>query len=138
VANKSTGGAMNAKMPEKILIVEDEHMLAFMLEDMLQSLCSCDVSHASTLADARGLVESQAFDFAFLDINLGKEDSLPLAKELHERNIRFVFASGYDSKYDSKSITAPLLRKPLGIDEIRSALSQDRPDDAAERIGRIG
>ncbi|MGJ8535522.1 MAG: response regulator [Parasphingopyxis sp.] len=138
MTSRSTGGTMREKMPEKILIVEDEHMLAFMLEDMIQSLCNCDVSHASTLADARGLVDSQDFDFAFLDINLGEENSLPLARELHERNIRFVFASGYDSKYDAKNITAPLLRKPLGLEEIRTALLEDRPDETSDRIGRIG
>lgn len=138
MANESNRKMMRSQMPEKILIVEDEYMLAFMLEDMLRSLCDCDVSHAATLADARRLVGSQDFDFAFLDINLGKETSLPLAEELHERNIRFVFASGYDAKYDANSITAPLLRKPLALDGIRAALMQDQGDDATGLIDRIG
>lgn len=129
---------MSGDMPDKILIVEDEHMLAFMLEDMIQSLGHCDIRHASTLSAAQGLVASQDFDFAFLDINLGDENSLPLAQELQDRNIRFVFASGYDSRYDAKSITAPLLRKPLRIEDVKAALSHDRPDDHVEGIGRIG
>ena len=129
---------MTTKMPEKILIVEDEYMLAFMLEDIIKSLGTADVSHAATLADARGLVDSQDFDFAFLDINLGDEDSFPIAQQLRDRNIRFVFASGYDSKYDANNITAPLLRKPLRIEEIRAVLTQELSDDSAERIAQIG
>lgn len=134
----SGGEQMAAEMPAKVLIVEDEYMLAHMLEEMIQSLGVDEVSHAATLADAQGLVEAHEFDFAFLDINLGEENSIPLARELHARNIRFVFASGYDSKYDGEGISAPLLRKPLALEEIRAALTSDRPDDTTERIGRIG
>lgn len=134
----SKGEQVAGGMPEKVLIVEDEFMLAHMLEDMIQSLGVADVSHAATLADAQGLVDAHEFDFAFLDINLGDEDSMPLARELQKRDIRFVFASGYDSKYDGEGISAPLLRKPLALEEIRAALTFDRPDEASERIGRIG
>lgn len=134
----SGGEQMAARMPAKVLIVEDEYMLAHMLEEMIQSLGVDEVSHAATLADARGLVDAHEFDFAFLDINLGEENSIPLAHELRARNIRFVFASGYDSKYDGEGISAPLLRKPLALEEIRAALISDRPDDITERIGRIG
>jgi DNA-binding response OmpR family regulator len=125
-------------VPEKVLIVEDEHMLASVLQDMVESLGVPEVSHAATLADARGLVDEQDFDFAILDINLGEENSIPLAHELHRRNIRFVFASGYDSQYDAEGISAPLLRKPLGLEEIRVAMTDDRPDEKIDRIGRIG
>lgn len=128
---------MSDNLPEKILIVEDEHMLAFMLEDMIHSLGISDTSHAATLGDAQDLVDAHDFDFAFLDINLGEENSISLAQELDRRNIRFVFASGYDSTYDAAGITAPLLRKPLVLEEIRKALTHDWPDEDSERIGRI-
>ncbi|QLC25987.1 response regulator [Parasphingopyxis algicola] len=129
---------MSDTMPEKVLIVEDEHMLAYVLQNMIESLGVPEVSHAATLADAQNLVDEQQFDFAFLDINLGKESSIPLAHELDRRNVRFVFASGYDSQYEAEGLSAPLLRKPLGLEEIRAALTSDRPDETVERIGRIG
>ncbi|MEM8695064.1 MAG: response regulator [Pseudomonadota bacterium] len=129
---------MSGALPEKILIVEDEYMLAHMLQEMIESLGVADISHAATLADAHELVDAYDFDFAFLDINLGDENSMPLARELQAREIRFVFASGYDSKYDGEGVSAPLLRKPLALEEIRTALMHDRPDESSERIGRIG
>lgn len=126
------------KMPANVLIVEDEHMLAYVLQDMVESLGVLSVSHAATLADALDLVARNEFDFAFLDINLGKENSIPVARQLGERNVPYVFASGYDSKYDAEGLTAPLLRKPIGIEEIKAALTSRRPDAGNEHIGRIG
>jgi CheY-like chemotaxis protein len=129
---------MRSELPGKVLIVEDEYMLAVILQDMVESLGVPKVSHAATLDDALDMVEHDEFDFAFLDINLGEENSFPVARELVQRKIRFVFASGYDSNYDSEGISAPLLRKPLGLEEIRAVLTSDNPDEEIDRIGRIG
>ncbi|MBC2776691.1 response regulator [Parasphingopyxis marina] len=125
-------------LPEKVLIVEDEFMLAVMLQDILETLGVRQVSHAATLADALDLVAREPFDFAFLDINLGKENSIPVARALADRDIRFVFASGYDAKFVAEGISAPLLRKPLGLDEIRTVLTASDFDTQSGRISRIG
>ena len=125
------------QMPGKVLIVEDEHMIAFMLQEMIESL-GPEVEHAANLADARRLVAEGEIDFAFLDINLGEEDSLPFAKELDDLDVRYVFASGYDSKYEASDVSAPLLRKPLRIEQIKAAFASDRPEEVEAQIGRIG
>ncbi len=125
------------ELPGKVLVVEDEHMIAYMLQDMIESL-GPEVEHAATLADARRLLADSDFDFAFLDINLGEENTLSLARELENRGINYVFASGYDSKYEASDVSAPLLRKPLGIEEIKAAFSGDRTSAKMARIGRIG
>jgi DNA-binding response OmpR family regulator len=130
--------ATQTLFPENVLIVEDEFMLAVMLQDMVETLGVPRVSHAATLADALDLVAQESFDFAFLDINLGKENSIPVARVLAERDTRFVFASGYDAKFDSEGVSAPLLRKPLGIDEIRAVLTASDFGTQSGRISRIG
>lgn len=129
---------MPSPIPQSVLIVEDEHLLAIMLQDMVESLGVAGVRHAATLDEGLKAVEISDFDFAFLDINLGEENSLPIARLLEDRNIPFVFASGYDSNYDAQGISAPLLRKPLGIEDIKRALTRPQYNRYLEAAGRIG
>lgn len=127
-----------SKIPENVLIVEDEFMLAVVLQDMMEALGVSNVSHAATIDEALALIERGSFEFALLDINLGTDNSLPVARELVRRDIRFVFASGYDAKFDTGGISAPLIRKPLGLDDIRAVLSGDCGLAGTGRIGRTG
>lgn len=135
------GGAslkpLREAIPGRVLIVEDEHMIAFMVEDMIRECGVPDVHHAACLIDALALLDEHEFDFAFLDINLGEENSLPVARRLSKRGIPFVFASGYDMHYDTGGIAAPLLRKPVTMGDIRNALIESMSGYEG-RIARIG
>jgi two-component SAPR family response regulator len=82
-----------------------------------------------TLAEGLRLAQSDKFDLALLDINLGAENSGPIASQLSDRRIPFVFSTGYtDSSTlpeQFRSITR--LQKPYSIEDIRRVISMKTP-----------
>jgi CheY-like chemotaxis protein len=108
-----------------ILIVEDEPLIAMMLEDFLETLghrihASCD-----NLADAMQACEKGGFDVAILDVNLKGELVWPVAEALNSRGVPFVIASGGHVEPPPASFAAaPLLEKPYTIDRIGPVLEQ--------------
>lgn len=78
----------------RVLLVEDESMVAMLAEDMLLDL-GCDVVVAMRLDQALAQVEAGDFDLAVLDVNLGSTPSYPVADALFERCVPFLFATGY-------------------------------------------
>jgi DNA-binding response OmpR family regulator len=107
-----------------VLVVEDEMLVAMMLEGMLRDL-GCCVIKAARVAKAVGLAASEAIDFAILDVNLAGEPSYPVADELRLRGIPFVFASGYDPgslRADFHDIM--VLRKPYMPHDVRNAVTE--------------
>jgi CheY-like chemotaxis protein len=106
-----------------ILVVEDEMLVAMMLEGMLRDL-GCRVIKAARVAKAVGPATSEAIDFAILDVNLAGETSYQVADVLRRRGIPFVFASGYDPgsiRGDFHDIA--VLRKPYMPHDVRQAVS---------------
>lgn len=108
-----------------ILVVEDEPLIAMMLEDFLETLghrihASCD-----NLSDALAACESGGFDIAILDVNLKGELVWPAAEALRARGVPFVIASGGHVEPPPASFEdAPLLEKPYTIDRIAPVLDQ--------------
>mgnify|MGYP002782063309 FL=1 len=108
-----------------ILVVEDEPLIAMMLEDFLETLghrihASCD-----NLADALNACEDGGFDLAILDVNLKGELVWPVAEALRERGVPFVIASGGHVEPPPATFAeAPLLEKPYTIDRIGPVLEQ--------------
>jgi CheY-like chemotaxis protein len=95
-----------------ILVVEDEMLVAMLLEGMLRDL-GHRVVKAARVGKALDLVASEAIDFAILDINLAGEPSYRVAEQLRLRGIPFVFASGYDpSSLPADFHDIAVLRKP--------------------------
>ncbi len=80
---------------KRVLIVEDELLVALMLEDFLGDF-GCDVvGPCGTVENALEAVRTEALDLAVLDVNLGGERVYPVAEALAERHIPFLFLSGY-------------------------------------------
>lgn len=77
-----------------VLLVEDEIMIAMMLEDHLEH-AGYRVLCAATVGAALKLAREASIDVAVLDVNLSGEPSFPVADALRERGIGFIFASGY-------------------------------------------
>ncbi|HVI06574.1 MAG TPA: response regulator, partial [Sphingomicrobium sp.] len=77
-----------------ILIVEDEPLIAMMLEDFLDSLGHKVRGTCDTVQGALKEVEEGGFDLAILDVNLKGESVWPVAMRLRERNVPFVIATG--------------------------------------------
>jgi CheY-like chemotaxis protein len=113
-------------LPERrlrILIVEDEMLVAMNIEDMLLDLGHEVAGIASRLAPALSLVEESAFDLALLDVNLAGEPSFPVAAALRERGIPFLFATGYGVRgLIDEFRTCPVLQKPFAEADLGRAI----------------
>ena len=80
---------------KRVLIVEDEMLVAFLIEDFLADFGCSTVGPCGDVATALDAVQTEAFDLAVLDVNLGGEKVYPVAELLAERRIPFLFLSGY-------------------------------------------
>lgn len=110
--------------PQRILIVEDEPLIAMMLEDFLDALGKTHRGTADNVAAALNLIAAGGIDGVILDVNLrGGEQSWPVADALAAKGIPFVFATGgtqqglIDGHRDR-----PTLAKPFTMDGVAKAL----------------
>jgi CheY-like chemotaxis protein len=114
-------------MPERrlrILIVEDEMLVAMNIEDMLLGLGHEVAGLASRLAPALALAQESRFDAAMLDVNLAGEPSFPIAELLVERGVPFLFATGYGrAGIEERFRDRPILQKPFRAAELGAALA---------------
>lgn len=113
-------------MPDRrlrILIVEDEMLVAMNIEDMLLDLGHEVAGIASRLGPALSLVAEEQFDLALLDVNLAGEPSFPVAAALRQRDIPFLFATGYGARGLADEFSAsPVLQKPFMAADLGRAL----------------
>jgi CheY-like chemotaxis protein len=107
-----------------ILIVEDEPLIAMMLEDFLDSLGYQVVGTVDSVAEALAKVEQGGFDVAIIDVHLrGGEHVWPVADRLADDGIPFVMATGgHVAPPPERHQNAPVLAKPYTIDAIEPAL----------------
>ncbi|MCW2239154.1 response regulator [Azospirillum canadense] len=97
----------------RVLIVEDELLIAMVLEENLEDAGATIVGMAGSLADALALIEREAFDAAVLDARLDDEPVTAVADALAAGAIPFVFHSGYGPEHlPAQHRHRPLLRKP--------------------------
>ena len=98
----------------RILVVEDEVLLAMDLEDALASHGAEVLGPVSSIAQALALLADERPDAVTLDMNLGGASSLPVADDLVERKIPFVVVSGYSDTYAKEPSLkdAPFVKKP--------------------------
>ena len=109
--------------PRTILIVEDEPLIAMMLEDFLDSLGHTVKGICESVGEAHEAVEAGGFDLAILDVNLKGENIWPVASELRARGIPFVIASG--GHVDPPPVEfahVPMIDKPYTIDRVTPAI----------------
>jgi DNA-binding LytR/AlgR family response regulator len=108
----------------RVLVVEDNFLMAEMLCDLLRGHGCEIVGPAPRLASALALVASREIDGALLDINLGGEFCFPLAEMLQAKGVPFVFVTGYaDRAVVPASLRGvPVVVKPFNPLEIASIL----------------
>ena len=100
--------------PRKVLIVEDDRLIAFMMADMVQSMGCLVVGPYHVLQDGLDHARRGEVDFALLDYDLGDgTDSLPIAETLNTRGIPFAFATGTDPSILREITNQPILSKPV-------------------------
>ena len=85
----------NALLARRVLIVEDEMLIAMMLQDMIADAGLEVEGVANSLNAGIDLANRADFDLAILDVNLNGEEVYPVAEILQRRGIPFIFSSGY-------------------------------------------
>jgi CheY-like chemotaxis protein len=110
----------------RILIVEDEILLAMELESLLRGEGYQVVGPAPSVARALSLLEDSAVDAALLDLNLNGERAVGVAKALAARHVPFVIVSGYNRKEGGNGVLgdAPRLAKPVNERELKRVLAE--------------
>ncbi len=110
----------------KVLVVEDEMMIAMLVEDMLDELGCTVVGPAHALAPALDLASGDAeIDAALLDINLGGQPVFAIADALRARGVPMIFSTGYgESGLRDVDRGSPVLQKPFRADDLAAALNK--------------
>jgi CheY-like chemotaxis protein len=107
----------------RVLVVEDETLVAMMLEEMLQELNCSVLGPAGDLAEAMGFAEKGEFDLALLDVSLRRTPSFPVAEILQKRGIPFAFMTGYGVQdFPPAYQQLPRLSKPFDLPDLQRAL----------------
>jgi CheY-like chemotaxis protein len=110
----------------RILVVEDEMMIAMLVEDMLSEL-GCSVigpAHALDTALNLALTES-GIDAALLDVNLGGQPVFAVADALRAKGVPAIFSTGYgDAGLRDVDRGSPVLQKPFRAGDLARALSE--------------
>lgn len=106
----------------RILIVEDEMIIAFGLVDMVLAL-DASSAVASRAAKALALVAAEPFDAAIVDMNLAGEPADAVLDALSVRNIPFIITTGYSAQAIAPKFQGlPMLEKPYTPEQIEAAL----------------
>ncbi len=109
----------------RILLVEDEMMVAFAVEDMLTRLGCAVVGPAARVNQALAIIQSETVDAAVLDINLNGEESYSVADALTAQGVPFVFSTGYHkNSLQDAYVSRPLLQKPYDRSRLGAALEK--------------
>ena len=104
-------------MSKRVLIVEDEVLVAMLVEDGLHDAGAEVVGPATTVGEALRLIEGVVHDgglsAAVLEIDLAGEAAWPVADRLAALGVPFLFATGYGEGCDTGGHAAPVLHKPF-------------------------
>jgi DNA-binding response OmpR family regulator len=101
-------------MTERVLVVEDEPLIAFDVAEYLREAGFEVVGPAASVSAALRLLKAQGCDLAVLDVNLGRETAAPIADALAAKSLPFIALSGYSSDQLPKGFeNAPMLTKPV-------------------------
>jgi CheY-like chemotaxis protein len=118
----------------RILLVEDEGLVAMSIEDMLADLGCQVTASAHTIDIAIDKAREGGFQCALLDVNLRGKEVFPVAEILCEQGIPFVFLSGYGrAALPEKFRARPVAAKPFQSEELAAALSAALAESPAAR-----
>ena len=106
-----------------ILIIEDEPLIAMMLEDFLESLGHRVHATCESVGEAVKAVDQGGFELAILDVNLKGENVWPVASRLREKQVPFVLATGgHVDPPPAEFNSVPVIEKPYTIDRVNPAI----------------
>ena len=121
-------------MGARVLIVEDEIVVALFLEDLLAEFGYEVAGIVSHLDDAMG--RPNDYDVALLDVHLNGRNVFDFADRLAARGTPFVFATGYGARgIPDRHCARPVLQKPFRPDELKRALEEVVAEEGDQRRG---
>jgi CheY-like chemotaxis protein len=114
-------------MPDDVLIVEDDPIIALGFEDTILGFGVQTVRTASSVARALEMIADRAPDFALLDVGLVREKSFAIAERLEALKIPFVFVTGYGAGgaiggFPAAFVNKPRLAKPCLTEALEAVL----------------
>jgi DNA-binding response OmpR family regulator len=115
---------VTAEAAPRILVAEDEFLLAMMLEEFLEERQCAIIGPFAKLAPALDAAEREPISAAILDWNLAGESIVPVARTLERRGIPFLFLTGYGAALDSALATHPVVAKPFTPDQLAAAFER--------------
>jgi CheY-like chemotaxis protein len=122
-ARRPAGSGVTVPPGTRVLIVEDETIIAMTAEDMVDMLGGVVAATVTNVRDAVAAVSAVTFDVAMLDINLNGEMSLPVAEALRAAGRPFLFTTGYGSAgVDPDFLGAEVVKKPYLLRDLEAAL----------------
>ena len=115
---------MKPLLGKRILVVEDEAIVALMVEDILDECGAIVVGSARTIEDGMAIAESAHFDAAVLDVNVRGLRVDPIVEKLTERGIPYLLATGYDKVEFANGQAALHIEKPYTPESLANGLSK--------------
>ena len=134
VANSGRGTVVGVKHDSKsrVLLVEDEALVAMMIQETLKEFGYQVVGPLNTASEALAAAREGHFDAAVLDINLGDGLVYTVAEILGVRGVPFIFVTGYDAdSVDPRFSGVPILQKPIERDMLQKIFMAGESDQAA-------
>lgn len=108
----------------RILVVEDEMLIAMMILSMLEDVGCMPIGPARRVVEALALVEAGPLDAALLDVNIDGEKVYPVAQQLAARGVPFLFLTGYGAAIiEDPHRNRPVLSKPFTAAAVTAALA---------------
>lgn len=106
----------------RVLLVEDEALVALMAREILNDLGAAVVGTAHSFLEGMALARTAVVDIAILDVNLDGQTSYEIASALLERNIPVVFATGYRKIAFPSHARILLIEKPYTDAQLEQAI----------------
>jgi two-component sensor histidine kinase/DNA-binding response OmpR family regulator len=114
------GAGLKVTGRPRVLLVEDEALVAMMIQECLGDFGYQVIGPISTATEAAARAKDGNFEAAVLDINLGDGAVYPIAEMLTARGVPFVFVTGYDAEsVDARFRNVPVLQKPVERDVLQ-------------------
>jgi CheY-like chemotaxis protein len=127
----------------RLLLVEDESLIAMMMRDMLVGLGFCVVGPFGDVQAALAAAEADEIEAAVLDVNLNGESVHPVAEALAARGVPFLLVTGYDAEsVRERYVGVPILQKPIEPKTLQAflcslAAAQDPEPQRRDGGGRV-
>ncbi len=111
--------------PVRLLLVEDEALIALMLEDMVEGMGCAVTGLAPRVALGVAMAETGHFDAAILDVNVAGENVEPVAERLAAKGVPFIFATGYgEAGVPLRYRDRPVVAKPFRSEQLEAAIQR--------------